>query len=382
MTQKRLQDYDEREKRAREDVEAITRSGDVWLVKSASGEHYHVDPDEETCDCPDHTYRDTRCKHIRAVEQHAVEDDAPAAEVVEVERSGDGRLDLTIEYEDERERTRTTTAKADRGDGEWDVWTGDHVPDDAHRVAEEYAASHDLEAELPALLEEMDPVDAVDAADVIHTSQHHGLIDIAVGTDDGQSRKVCTVQRVHAPGRDGIPVSAVSSNLDPIVDQFDADEETLRESIHHAPIEVQQSAVVAAGELAWVSPAEICERVELFDGGDLVERHAIRGGDDAVVATHRGDEASRIWWEHVAEDCETETTPVGNGFDREFVDGGEVVACVEVRMFRDVQPWESYADIEVKPPAVVYEHADGSYTGFARDGREEYTYHFPVGDEK
>jgi len=383
MTQKRLTDYDPREERAREDVEEVVESGDVWLVMSASGEHYHVDPDEETCDCPDHQYRGTRCKHIRAVEQHAEEDDAPAAEVVDVQRSGDGRVDVVVEYEDDRGRTRTTTAKADPGgDGEWDVWTADHVPDEAHRVAEEYSATHDLEAQLPTLLEEMDPREALDAANVIHTSQHHGLVDISVGKDDGQSREICTVQRVHAPDRDGTTVSAVSSGLDPIFDQFDADEETLRESLIRVPVEVQQSAVDAADELAWVSPEEIGERVELFlDGDGLVERYATRGGDDAVLATHRDGDASRLWREHVPEDCETETMSVTEGFDREFFADGEVVARVEARMFRVVQWWESYADIKIKPPAVVYEHSDGSYTGFARDGPEEYTYHFPVAEE-
>ena len=73
MKQQRLGDFgekgaDEREKRAHEDIEEIVQSRDIWLVKSISGEVYHVDLDDETCDCPDHTYRDTRCKHIRAVE--------------------------------------------------------------------------------------------------------------------------------------------------------------------------------------------------------------------------------------------------------------------------------------------------------------------------
>jgi len=198
------------------------------------------------------------------------------------------------------------------------------------------------------------------------------------------------VQRVHAPGRDGIPVSAITSDLDPILDQFDdgdrslceSTSERLRAEIHRTSIEVQRAAVATADELTWVSPAEIGERVELFDGDDLVERHATRGGDEPVVATHRGDDASRLWRGHVPEDCETETTSVSEGFDREFFVDGEVVARVEARMYRVVQWWESPTDIEIKPPAVVYEHSDGSYTGFARDGREEYTYFFPVGDEE
>lgn len=41
---------------------------DFYLVPSQDGEHfYHVDYREETCDCPNHYYREATCLHIYAV---------------------------------------------------------------------------------------------------------------------------------------------------------------------------------------------------------------------------------------------------------------------------------------------------------------------------
>ena len=41
---------------------------DYFLVPGQDGEHFwHVDYAEETCDCPDYTYRHTTCIHIFAV---------------------------------------------------------------------------------------------------------------------------------------------------------------------------------------------------------------------------------------------------------------------------------------------------------------------------
>lgn len=41
---------------------------DMYAVVSASGSEYHVDLRSETCGCPDHRYREARCKHIRRCE--------------------------------------------------------------------------------------------------------------------------------------------------------------------------------------------------------------------------------------------------------------------------------------------------------------------------
>lgn len=49
----------------------LTRNGNVWSVPSQAGKgKYTVDPDpaKPRCDCPDFECRQTRCKHILAVE--------------------------------------------------------------------------------------------------------------------------------------------------------------------------------------------------------------------------------------------------------------------------------------------------------------------------
>jgi hypothetical protein len=40
----------------------------MFSVVSASGSEYHVDLRSETCECPDHKYREVRCKHLRRCE--------------------------------------------------------------------------------------------------------------------------------------------------------------------------------------------------------------------------------------------------------------------------------------------------------------------------
>lgn len=40
---------------------------DLYLVVSSSGKEYLVDARDWSCECPDATYRDVRCKHQRAV---------------------------------------------------------------------------------------------------------------------------------------------------------------------------------------------------------------------------------------------------------------------------------------------------------------------------
>jgi len=41
--------------------------GDVYSVTTQSGSEYRVDAREARCTCPDHQYREARCKHIRRV---------------------------------------------------------------------------------------------------------------------------------------------------------------------------------------------------------------------------------------------------------------------------------------------------------------------------
>lgn len=48
---------------------AIKRDGNLWLVPSQSGKgKYKVDPQAQTCSCPDYDFRQAKCKHIFAVE--------------------------------------------------------------------------------------------------------------------------------------------------------------------------------------------------------------------------------------------------------------------------------------------------------------------------
>jgi len=56
------------------DVRALTEymtvlplGGDVYSVTTQSGSEYRVDAREGRCTCPDHQYREVRCKHIRRV---------------------------------------------------------------------------------------------------------------------------------------------------------------------------------------------------------------------------------------------------------------------------------------------------------------------------
>lgn len=59
---------DERSRRAREEPMAVTSFGtDLYEVESASGETYTVDVTGGRCTCPDHLFRNVRCKHLRRV---------------------------------------------------------------------------------------------------------------------------------------------------------------------------------------------------------------------------------------------------------------------------------------------------------------------------
>jgi len=56
------------------DVRALTEymttlplGGDMYSVTTESGSEYRVDARGGRCTCPDHQYRDVRCKHVRRV---------------------------------------------------------------------------------------------------------------------------------------------------------------------------------------------------------------------------------------------------------------------------------------------------------------------------
>lgn len=48
-------------------MSVLPESGDVFTVVGENGATYRVDRREERCTCPDHKYRDIRCKHLRRV---------------------------------------------------------------------------------------------------------------------------------------------------------------------------------------------------------------------------------------------------------------------------------------------------------------------------
>lgn len=61
-------ELDARSRRAREEPMAVTAFGtSLYEVESASGETYTVDIDSCRCTCPDHMFRNARCKHLRRV---------------------------------------------------------------------------------------------------------------------------------------------------------------------------------------------------------------------------------------------------------------------------------------------------------------------------
>jgi hypothetical protein len=61
-------EFDQRDVRAlTECMTVLEHGGDVYDVTTESGSSYRVDAVESRCTCPDHQYREVRCKHIRRV---------------------------------------------------------------------------------------------------------------------------------------------------------------------------------------------------------------------------------------------------------------------------------------------------------------------------
>lgn len=82
-----LADLEERDVRALTEYLTVLADGDradgaadLFLVVSGSnGDEYLVDARHGRCECPDHEYRNTRCKHIRRVAFETGEQPVPAA---------------------------------------------------------------------------------------------------------------------------------------------------------------------------------------------------------------------------------------------------------------------------------------------------------------
>lgn len=51
-----------------EDIDRVRGADDLYLVVSESGSEYLVDMQEGACECDDHRYRGSKCKHARRIE--------------------------------------------------------------------------------------------------------------------------------------------------------------------------------------------------------------------------------------------------------------------------------------------------------------------------
>ena len=72
-------DLDDRDARAlTECMSVLPKGGDVYTVVGENGGTYGVDLREGRCTCPDHEYREVRCKHIRRAEFATGERSIPA----------------------------------------------------------------------------------------------------------------------------------------------------------------------------------------------------------------------------------------------------------------------------------------------------------------
>lgn len=61
-------DFEQRDVRAlTECMTVLPEGGDVFSVSTESGSEYTVDTRESRCTCPDATYNDAHCKHLRRV---------------------------------------------------------------------------------------------------------------------------------------------------------------------------------------------------------------------------------------------------------------------------------------------------------------------------
>ncbi|TYT63662.1 SWIM zinc finger family protein [Natrialba swarupiae] len=69
---------EERSRRARSEPMSVLSLGDgLYEVESASEHTYLVDLEAGRCTCPDHVFRDVRCKHVRRVAMEITEGRTP-----------------------------------------------------------------------------------------------------------------------------------------------------------------------------------------------------------------------------------------------------------------------------------------------------------------
>ncbi|MFC6719570.1 SWIM zinc finger family protein [Natrialbaceae archaeon GCM10025810] len=95
-------DLEERARRARAEAMSVLALGDgLYEVESESGHTYMVDLEAGRCTCPDHVFRDARCKHIRRVAIEITEARTPPPGQIAVECTDCARTVFVDETESE-----------------------------------------------------------------------------------------------------------------------------------------------------------------------------------------------------------------------------------------------------------------------------------------
>lgn len=94
-----------------------------YAVESQSGETYLVDLPRSSCTCPDHEFRDERCKHLRRVAIEVTERRVPPPGAIE----GECRICERETYVSESELPVCGDCWLERGDVAVDRETGDTV---------------------------------------------------------------------------------------------------------------------------------------------------------------------------------------------------------------------------------------------------------------
>ncbi|ARS89173.1 SWIM zinc finger family protein [Natrarchaeobaculum aegyptiacum] len=116
----------ERSRRARTEPMSVLPLGDgLYEVESASDHTYLVDLESGRCTCPDHVFRDVRCKHIRRVAIEITEGRTPPPGTLAIECHDCG--DPVFVDEDEPEPIYCSNHEIRPGDTVVDRETGDRL---------------------------------------------------------------------------------------------------------------------------------------------------------------------------------------------------------------------------------------------------------------
>lgn len=121
-------ELDRRSVRARTEPMTVEALGDaLYEIRTENGSTYLVDLSSRRCSCPDHTFRDVRCKHLRRVAIEITESRVPAPGQVAVDCETCG-TELFVSAE--RSSADRSGAQRSRGD--------------EAEAAPDYCRAHDL----------------------------------------------------------------------------------------------------------------------------------------------------------------------------------------------------------------------------------------------